>query len=65
MKTLLRNSLAAVALLAAVSLTSCSKDSDGHTKPSDEHVVDRPFPIDPDTEYAPERPTPGNPNPEN
>ncbi|MCU4177201.1 hypothetical protein [Carboxylicivirga sp. N1Y90] len=32
--------------------------------PASDDVVDRPIPGNPDTEYAPQRPTPGGPNPE-
>ncbi|MBS2098501.1 hypothetical protein [Carboxylicivirga linearis] len=62
MKSLFKNLALGLVLMAGVSLVSCSSDTDNYT-PSDD-VVDRPIPNDPDTEYAPQRPTPGGPNPE-
>jgi len=63
MKTILKNFTLVAVVFLAFSMSSCSKDGDNYTPASDD-VVDRPIPGNPDTEYAPQRPTPGGPNPE-
>ncbi len=60
MKTLMKTF--AIAFIVGITFSACSSD-DNYT-PATDNPVDRPFPINPDTEYAPERPTPGGPNPE-
>ncbi len=60
MKTLLRTF--AFAFILGITFTACSND-DTYT-PATDNPVERPLPNDPDTDYAPGRPTPGGPNPE-